>query len=122
MTIGSPIWHHWMIGHEIYAAELVIVSSRPATPGHYRSLIPAHLNVVHATMKSMSATDHEAAWLNRAPGPGHIQRQILNHVFLATHRAGAGPVPPGYPGKRGCILGAALANSRNDARPRRIPG
>ena len=43
--------HYWMIGHEIYAAELVIVSSRPATPGHYRSLIPAHLNVVHATIE-----------------------------------------------------------------------
>lgn len=43
--------HYWTIGHEIYAAELVIVSTDPATPGHYRSLIPDHLNVVHATVE-----------------------------------------------------------------------
>ena len=43
--------HYWTIGHEIYAAELVIVSTDPATPSHYRSLIPEHLNVVHANIE-----------------------------------------------------------------------
>ena len=43
--------HYWTIGHGLYAAELVIVSSDPATPGHYRSLIPAHLNLVHVTIE-----------------------------------------------------------------------
>ncbi len=43
--------HYWTIGHDIYAAELVIVSSDPSTPGHYRSLIPDHLNVVHVTIE-----------------------------------------------------------------------
>jgi cation diffusion facilitator family transporter len=43
--------HYWTIGHDIYAAELVIVSSNPSTPAHYRSLIPDHLNVVHATIE-----------------------------------------------------------------------
>jgi cation diffusion facilitator family transporter len=43
--------HYWVIGHELYAAELVIVSPRPSSPAHYRSLIPEHLNVVHATIE-----------------------------------------------------------------------
>jgi len=43
--------HYWTIGHELYAAELVVVSTEPATPAHYRSLIPDHLNVVHATIE-----------------------------------------------------------------------
>jgi len=43
--------HYWIIGHQLYAAELVIVSPRPASPAHYRSLIPEHLNVVHATIE-----------------------------------------------------------------------
>ncbi len=52
---GSPArvtdLHYWTIGHDIYAAELVIVSSEPATPAHYRSLIPDHLNLVHVTIE-----------------------------------------------------------------------
>ncbi len=55
IEVGSPDrvtdLHYWTIGHDIYAAELVIVSSNPATPTHYRSLIPDHLNVVHATIE-----------------------------------------------------------------------
>jgi cation diffusion facilitator family transporter len=43
--------HYWTIGHDIYAAELVIVSSNPSTPAHYRSLIPDHLKVVHVTIE-----------------------------------------------------------------------
>ncbi len=52
---GSPArvtdLHYWVIGHDLYAAELVIVSSDPASPAHYRSLIPEHLKVVHATIE-----------------------------------------------------------------------
>jgi Co/Zn/Cd efflux system component len=43
--------HYWTIGHDIYAAELVIVSANPATPTQYRARIPAHLKVVHATIE-----------------------------------------------------------------------
>jgi cation diffusion facilitator family transporter len=43
--------HYWTIGHEMYAAELVIVSSQPASPAHYRSLIPHELKVVHVTIE-----------------------------------------------------------------------
>jgi len=43
--------HYWTIGHDIYAAELVIVSSNPSTPAHYRSLIPDRLKVVHVTIE-----------------------------------------------------------------------
>jgi len=43
--------HYWTIGHDLYAAELVIVSSDPASPGHYRSLIPDQLRIVHATIE-----------------------------------------------------------------------
>jgi len=43
--------HMWSIGHGIYAAELAIVSDRPATPDHYKSRIPARLNIVHATVE-----------------------------------------------------------------------
>ena len=52
--------HYWNIGHDIYAAELVIVSSDPATPGHYRSLIPDHLNVVHITIEIHHLEGHPA--------------------------------------------------------------
>jgi len=43
--------HCWSIGHGIYAAELSIVSDTPASPAQYRSLIPEHLNIVHATIE-----------------------------------------------------------------------
>lgn len=43
--------HCWCIGHGIYAAELAVVSDDPRSPDHYRSLIPASLNVVHATVE-----------------------------------------------------------------------
>lgn len=43
--------HLWSIGHGIYAAELAVVSPDPATPTHYKSLIPGHMNIVHATVE-----------------------------------------------------------------------
>ena len=50
--------HLWSIGHGIYAVELSIVSDNPATPAHYKSLIPDHLNVVHATVEIHRCTGH----------------------------------------------------------------
>jgi cation diffusion facilitator family transporter len=50
--------HFWSIGHGIYAAEIAIVSDNPATPDHYKSLIPDHLNVVHATVEINLCTGH----------------------------------------------------------------
>ena len=50
--------HLWSIGHGIYAAEVAIVSDNPATPVHYKSLIPDHLNVVHATVEVHRCTGH----------------------------------------------------------------
>lgn len=43
--------HVWSIGHNIYAAEIVIVSTAPRSPEHYKSLIPDELNIVHATIE-----------------------------------------------------------------------
>ncbi|MCI0516802.1 MAG: CDF family Co(II)/Ni(II) efflux transporter DmeF [Woeseiaceae bacterium] len=43
--------HVWQIGHEIYAAEIAIVTSQPKPPQHYKSLIPQGLNIVHATVE-----------------------------------------------------------------------
>lgn len=43
--------HVWRIGQGLYAAELALVSHEPASPGYYKSLIPQHLNVVHATVE-----------------------------------------------------------------------
>lgn len=43
--------HIWNIGNGIFAAEIAIVSANPKTPDHYKSLIPAKLNIVHATVE-----------------------------------------------------------------------
>ena len=43
--------HCWSIGHQRYAAELVVVSDAPQPPAYYKARIPARLNVVHATVE-----------------------------------------------------------------------
>jgi cation diffusion facilitator family transporter len=43
--------HCWVIGPGIHAAEIVLVSDEPSDPSHYRSRIPEHLNIVHATIE-----------------------------------------------------------------------
>ena len=43
--------HLWNIGHGIHAAEVIVVSDDPKSPDHYKSLIPAALKVVHATVE-----------------------------------------------------------------------
>ena len=50
--------HLWSIGHGIFAAEIAIVSDNPATPSHYKTLIPDRLNVVHATDEVHRWTEH----------------------------------------------------------------
>ncbi|MBT8145241.1 MAG: CDF family Co(II)/Ni(II) efflux transporter DmeF [Gammaproteobacteria bacterium] len=50
--------HLWSIGHGILAAEITVVSDNPATPAHYKSLIPDHLNVVHVTVEVHQCAGH----------------------------------------------------------------
>jgi len=50
--------HVWNIGHGIYAAEIVIISDEPKTPDHYKSLIPAELNIVHTTIEVHKCPSH----------------------------------------------------------------
>jgi cation diffusion facilitator family transporter len=50
--------HIWSIGHNIYAAEIAIVSDHPKAPDYYKSLIPAKLKIVHATVELHRCLDH----------------------------------------------------------------
>lgn len=50
--------HLWRIGHDIYAAEIALVSDHPKSPDHYKSLISPKLNVVHATVEVHRCTAH----------------------------------------------------------------
>ncbi|NOX68721.1 MAG: CDF family Co(II)/Ni(II) efflux transporter DmeF [Gammaproteobacteria bacterium] len=50
--------HIWNIGHNIFAAEIALVSDDPDTPDHYKSLIPSNLGIVHATVEIHRCTDH----------------------------------------------------------------
>ncbi len=43
--------HLWTIGHGICAAEIAVLTRKPKPPDHYRRLIPAELNVVHALIE-----------------------------------------------------------------------
>lgn len=43
--------HLWSIGHGIHAAEIAVVSHQPKKPEHYKSLIAAKFNIVHATVE-----------------------------------------------------------------------
>lgn len=50
--------HVWSIGHGIFAAEIAVVSDTPEPPGHYKSLIPESLKIVHATIEVHQCTNH----------------------------------------------------------------
>jgi len=50
--------HIWNIGHNIFAAEIALVSDDPNTPDYYKSLIPAKLKIVHATVEVHRCADH----------------------------------------------------------------
>jgi cation diffusion facilitator family transporter len=52
--------HCWSIGHQRYAAELVVVSDTPRPPEYYKARIPPELNVVHVTVEVHRCAVHEA--------------------------------------------------------------
>ena len=43
--------HVWLVGPGIHAAIISIVTDKPQSPEHYRKMIPADLNLVHATIE-----------------------------------------------------------------------
>lgn len=51
--------HVWSIGHNIFAAEIAVVSDDPKTPYHYKSLIPPRLKIVHSTVEIHRCPDHQ---------------------------------------------------------------
>jgi cation diffusion facilitator family transporter len=51
--------HMWSIGHEIFAAEMAIVSDTPQSPEHYKSLIPKTLGVAHVTVEVHQCMEHK---------------------------------------------------------------
>lgn len=50
--------HMWSIGHEIFAAEIAIVSDTPQAPEHYKSLIPIALGIAHVTVEVHQCMGH----------------------------------------------------------------
>ncbi len=53
--------HVWLVGPGIHAAEISIVTDTPQSPEHYREMIPAELNVVHATFEVYCGSGSEEA-------------------------------------------------------------
>jgi cation diffusion facilitator family transporter len=47
--------HVWCIGLNLYSVLLTVVSPRPRPPEHYKALLPADLNIVHATVEVHAA-------------------------------------------------------------------
>lgn len=43
--------HVWCIGLNLYSAALTVVTPSPRLPAHYKTLLPAGLNIVHATVE-----------------------------------------------------------------------
>jgi len=43
--------HIWCIGLNLYSMLLTVVASEPRPPEHYKALLPADLNIVHATVE-----------------------------------------------------------------------
>lgn len=52
--------HVRSIGHDIFAAEIAVISDHPNTPDHYKSLIPSHLKIVHVTVEVHQCPGHFA--------------------------------------------------------------
>jgi len=48
--------HVWCIGLDLYSAALTVVTPSPRQPEHYKTLLPAGLNIVHATVEVHSTT------------------------------------------------------------------
>ena len=51
--------HVWSIGHGVYSAAIAIVSDAPKPPGHYRTLLPMQINIVHTTIEIHQCPSHE---------------------------------------------------------------
>ncbi len=47
--------HVWCIGLNLYSAALTVVTPSPRSPEHYKTLLPAGLNIVHATVEVHAA-------------------------------------------------------------------
>ncbi|MDE2026910.1 MAG: CDF family Co(II)/Ni(II) efflux transporter DmeF [Candidatus Omnitrophica bacterium] len=43
--------HLWVIGPNIYAADISVVTHHPEQPGHYKKLIPSNLGLAHVTVE-----------------------------------------------------------------------
>ena len=50
--------HLWSIGPDQYAAALSVVTDVPREPEHYRTLLPADIGIVHATIEVHKCPDH----------------------------------------------------------------
>lgn len=50
--------HVWSVGHNIYAAEVVLVSDEPQPPAHYKARMRTALNIVHAAVEVHRCPDH----------------------------------------------------------------
>jgi cation diffusion facilitator family transporter len=48
--------HVWCIGLNLYSAALTVVTPSPLPPEHYKALLPAELNIVHATVEIHSTS------------------------------------------------------------------
>ena len=48
--------HVWCIGLNLYSAVLTVVTPTPRAPEHYKALLPAALNLVHATVEVHAAS------------------------------------------------------------------
>ncbi|HEY3517256.1 MAG TPA: CDF family Co(II)/Ni(II) efflux transporter DmeF [Gammaproteobacteria bacterium] len=49
--------HLWCIGLNLYAVVLTVVTPQPRAPEHYKALLPADLQIVHATVEVYAAGD-----------------------------------------------------------------
>jgi cation diffusion facilitator family transporter len=50
--------HVWSIGPGLYAAELAVVSDRPAPPDHYRAKLPPDRGLAHVTVEVRPCPSH----------------------------------------------------------------
>jgi cation diffusion facilitator family transporter len=50
--------HVWSVGHNIFAAEIALVSDDPQSPEHYKSLLQSKLDIVHTTVEVHRCSDH----------------------------------------------------------------
>jgi cation diffusion facilitator family transporter len=49
--------HVWAVGPNIYSAIVSVVTHEPLAPGHYKSLVPSNLGIVHLAVEVHQCTD-----------------------------------------------------------------